>query len=131
MPYFKHVLEVLLLQALEQDFADSRNPRNGDSLRSMRIERIEAPRASLSDVIQFLDYFPQSREAVIACARKCEAEMWPTLFDTAGSPRKLFQVCLLSWWLHRADHRLLSVLRRSYTACPGAGSQLTGNHSHS
>jgi hypothetical protein len=95
LPYFGHVLEVVLIQALEQEYSHVRSLSNGNLRQNGNSGQTEVSNhAGLSAVIQFLDYFPQSRAAVIACARKCEAEMWPTLFDIAGAPRKLFQVCV-------------------------------------
>lgn len=95
LPYFGHVLEVLLLQALEQEDADLRKRSKGHRLPEEgqnRNDKNGSSNIGLSEVIQFLDHFPQSRTAVIACARKCEAELWPVLFDIVGSPRNLFDV---------------------------------------
>jgi hypothetical protein len=88
----------------------------------------------LVEVIQFLDHFPQSTAAVIACARKSEAEMWPTLFDVVGSPRDLFDVSFVP---------LLFVIAKQIIGIPAAelfecrcagfrsGFQFTGDHTHS
>lgn len=98
LPYFGHALEVLLLQALDEEDAVIRKRSRGHQLLDTNTDDLEhkgdSPTVGLAEIIQFLDHFPQSTTAVIACARKCEAELWPILFDVVGSPRDLFNVSL-------------------------------------
>lgn len=49
---------------------------------------------ALRAVIEFLDYFEQSLDVVVGCARKTEMERWPLLFGAVGSPRELYEACL-------------------------------------
>ena len=49
---------------------------------------------ALQAVIEFLDYFEQSLDVVVGCARKTEMERWPVLFEAVGAPRELYEACL-------------------------------------
>lgn len=49
----------------------------------------------LSRTIEFLDYFDVSMDVVVGCARKIEVTRWPRLFDVVGSPKSLFEVCIV------------------------------------
>lgn len=92
LPYFRHVLELLLLAAIEQDQkrCNALKSNNGSAITANQLD--SATDAILPSTIEFLDYFSEARDAVIACARKCEAEVWPALFDVVGPPRDLFNV---------------------------------------
>lgn len=89
--YFAHALEILLYSALEDAF----DPTD------------KALSELLSRVIEFLDYFPQSLEVVVACARKTEVDRWTVLFDLVGKPRDLFERCLVDGKLRTAGSYLL------------------------
>jgi hypothetical protein len=46
----------------------------------------------LRAVIAFLDYFDESLDVIVRCARKTEMTRWPRLFAIAGDPADLFEV---------------------------------------
>ncbi len=71
--YFAYALEVLLYRVLDDE--------DGSLLRS---------------TIEFLDFFPQSLDIVVACARKTETTKWSDLFAVAGEPRDLYAVSVSS-----------------------------------
>lgn len=86
------MLELLLLEAIEQD-QKRHTTMKSNNKSIMTTSQQDCPiDAILPSTIEFLDHFPESQDAVIACARKCEAEVWPTLFELVGSPRDLFNV---------------------------------------
>jgi hypothetical protein len=74
--FFSHSLEVLLHMILESE------------------DDVEEEKAILPEAITFLDHFDESLEIVVRCARKTEMSRWKRLFDAAGSPRVLFEVCI-------------------------------------
>lgn len=96
LPYFRHVLEVLLLEALEEeDAVMHKRPPDRRVEQSPPVHtdnETDSFSSGLPQVVQFLNRFAQSTSAIIACARKSEAELWPRLFDVVGSPRNLFNV---------------------------------------
>lgn len=138
MPYFGHVLEVLLLQALDREDAAIRKKSRGHRLPDTDPDKTEhegdSSSVGLAEVIQFLDHFPQSTAAVIACARKSEAEMWPLLFDVVGSPRDLFDVSFVPLFFIIGKQIIGIAAAELFTCrCAGVRSrfQFTGDHTHS
>ncbi len=85
--YFAHALEILLHSVLEDE--------------------MDTGLGTLPGVIEFLDYFPESLDVVVGCARKTEVERWSLLFDVVGRPRDLFEKCLESGRLRTAASYLL------------------------
>ncbi|OXH27574.1 hypothetical protein J008_04717 [Cryptococcus neoformans] len=97
--YFAHSLEVLLHSVLEDEDlskSDSNNEDEGSKQDSV-----------LAAVIVFLDYFPESLDVIVSCARKTEIERWPMLFDLVGKPRYLFEKCLKDGKIRTAASYLL------------------------
>lgn len=66
-----------------------------------------SPTKTLALVATFLDYFPESLDVVVGCARKTEFEHWPILFDVVGRPRDLYERCIASGALRTAASYLL------------------------
>jgi hypothetical protein len=87
--YFAHALEMLLHAVLEDEMdAESRvTGTNADA-------NAESTDYILPYVVEFLDFFPESLEVVVGCARKTEVDRWNRLFDVVGKPRDLFEKCL-------------------------------------
>lgn len=85
--YFAHSLEILLHSVLEDE--------------------MDTGLDKLPSVIEFLDYFPESLDVVVGCARKTEVERWNLLFDIVGKPRDSFERCLDSGRLRTAASYLL------------------------
>ena len=85
--YFAHSLEILLHSVLEDDTS-----KESDLLET---------------AVEFLDYFPESLDVVVSCARKTELERWGMLFDAVGKPRDLFEKCLEKGALKTAASYLL------------------------
>jgi hypothetical protein len=108
--FFAHALEVLLHTVVEADpnTTNSHASASPTSLSAFGITNGNAEPAEqaatieyagedaedelLRAVVTFLDYFDDSLDVVVRCARKTEMSRWPRLFAIAGDPAELFEV---------------------------------------
>lgn len=97
--YFAHSLEVLLHSVLEDEDLSKSESNNDD--------RDSKQDSVLAAVVIFLDYFPESLDVIVRCARKTEIARWPMLFDLVGKPRHLFENCLKDGKIRTAASYLL------------------------
>eukprot|EP00049_Salpingoeca_infusionum_P011998 m.212303 g.212303 ORF g.212303 m.212303 type:complete len:1469 (+) comp15075_c2_seq2:145-4551(+) len=79
LPYFPHVLELLLHVVLEDE-----------ALAKLELEDCIMPK-----VIAFLKQYPEYLDVVVHCTRKTEVFKWQYLFQFVGHPEDLFQQCIV------------------------------------
>ncbi|KAI0343994.1 RIC1-domain-containing protein [Trametopsis cervina] len=98
--FFAHALEVLLHGVIEDDLPSVREDGSHEA-------ELERKQKTLTNTVDFLDYFDAALDVVVNCARKIEVTNWPRLFDVVGNPKTLFEVCLASGRLKTAGSYLL------------------------
>jgi hypothetical protein len=93
LPYFAHVLELMLHEVLEEEAPGS----------------MPVPDALLPRVVEFIKQFPQFLETIGSCARKTEVALWQYLFAAVDNPRDLFELCITDGRLKTAACYLIII----------------------
>lgn len=121
LPYFSHILELMLHEVLEEE-ATASEPMPGSFNTDIRIcknkNEIQASYlnwsyiilvlehryfiiclnffiidALLPRIVAFIQEFPSYYHIVVHCARKTEFDLWDYLFAAVGNPKNMFEVC--------------------------------------
>eukprot|EP00002_Diphylleia_rotans_P008762 TRINITY_DN1874_c0_g1_i4.p1 TRINITY_DN1874_c0_g1~~TRINITY_DN1874_c0_g1_i4.p1 ORF type:complete len:1115 (+),score=149.97 TRINITY_DN1874_c0_g1_i4:53-3397(+) len=90
---FSHSLELLLHEALEEQ--------------TLSIARSIPEDSSLHRAVRLLKQFPQFPDIVVHCTRKTDISHWGHIFKCVGSPKALYERCLLSRPLSTAASYLI------------------------
>lgn len=114
--YFSHSLEMLLHTVLEEEEEGGENFKIDHDGQAYSKETTDASSSTTEEterkgllpmVAEFLDYFKESLEVVVGCARKIDIKQWKKLFSIVGKPRDLFEKSLSLGLLHVASSYLL------------------------
>lgn len=81
LPYFSHVLELMLHEVLEDE-----------AHRSTAATPVED--GQLPKVVAFLRNFDSRLDTIVHCARKTEVTKWKYFFSVVGDPKDLFHECV-------------------------------------
>ena len=92
LPYFPHVLELMIHEVLEDEAHQSGTPR---------------PDAQLPHVVEFLGNFGSLLDTIVHCARKTEVAKWAYFFSIVGNPKALFEECIKTNQLETAASYLI------------------------
>jgi len=98
-PHFARSMEWLLFTSLEMNA--KHQEEKGLPLVDAGVELIRTS--------ELISQFPQASELVISVARKMDAEMWPSLFQAAGSPISICESLLRDGKLQHASCCLLII----------------------
>ena len=82
LPYFLHMLELLVHKILDEEAATA----------SAGVESDDDP--ILPEVVHFVSQFPEYLQIISHCTRKSEVAVWAHLFGVVGCARNLFEKCL-------------------------------------
>ena len=91
LPYFSHVLEILLHVVLDDEVDKPPDP----------------DKSLLPSVLSFLSSFPDYLDILVQCTRKTEVRSWQTLFRHLPPPQELFEQSLKKGMLKTAGGYLL------------------------
>ena len=83
--FFAHALEILLHSVVEEDASLYHHDPS-------KTPEAQGKQSTLSNTVNFLDYFDAALDVVVGCARKIEMTRWPRLFEIVGNPKSLFEV---------------------------------------
>ncbi len=103
LPYFLHILELLVHKISEEEATSSSSSSSNEKL--------------LPKVVDFIKQFPEYLKIISHCTRKSEVAFWPYLFSIVGNPRLLFDQCLAQNDLETAASYLV-VLQNTETIKP-------------
>lgn len=91
LPYFSHVVELMLHEVLENEAGVFRDPEN----------------ALMPKVAAFIKTFPNYLDIIVRSARKTEMAKWKYLFSVVGEAKSLFEECIRENRLDTASSYLI------------------------